>query len=152
MKVVGISEHLVQIEGESHQSLILDIVLKLSANCLTLFSGHDCAPDQEFEGVWHLKLVELCVWNLRHGTDGAASRLRTAFSDVDRDERAGVDVAGHRSPRLSANTSDAPGVRIRSPKTACARASRSGHGETGAVARTGASRATGRRRRVTSMT
>ena len=74
---------MVQIEGESHQPLIVEIVVKLSANCLTLFSGHDCAAYQEFKGVWHLKLVELCVWNLRHGTEGAASRLRKGFSDVD---------------------------------------------------------------------
>jgi hypothetical protein len=42
-------------------------------------------------------------------------------------------------------------VRMRSPKTVWARASRSGHRATGAVARTGASRATGRRWRVTSI-
>jgi len=49
-------------------------------------------------------------------------------------------------------TSDAPGATIRSPKTARARASRSGQGETGPTGRIGAKRATGRRCRVTSMT
>src|ERR1019366_5684728 len=105
-----------------------------------------------FKRVRYLKFVELCKRHLRHGTDGATSRLRKAFGDVDRDERAGIDVGGHRAPRLSASTSDAPGVRMRSPNTAWARASRSGHGDTGAVDRTGPSRATGRRRRVTSIT
>jgi hypothetical protein len=53
---------------------------------------------------------------------------------------------------LTPMTASAPlGVMTRSPKTDLARTSRSGHGLGAARARTGASRATGRRRRVTSI-
>lgn len=144
-----IDEHLVEVDGDSHKPLILYIVAKLSVDRSAFLTGHHRTPDQELKRVRYLELVELRQGHLRHRTEDSAGGLREAFSDVDRDEHAGIDVGRHRSPRLSANTSDAPGVTTRSPNTARARASRSGHGETGAEARTGLSRATGRPRRVT---
>lgn len=73
-QLARVSEHAVQIKGEAHQSLILDIVVKLSVDRTTLLPGHDAAPHQELERVRHFKIVELCVGNLRDGTVRRARR------------------------------------------------------------------------------
>lgn len=144
-------ENRVEIQGHSQKPLAVDVLLQLRLDGPALLPADQTAPHQELEGVGNLKLMELGERNLRRPAKGLPRGPREALWHIDRHERARVDVRRHRSPRLSLTTADAPGVTMRSPKTARARASRSGQGATGPTGRMGPRRATGRRRRVTSM-
>ena len=144
-------EHLVQVWRHRHQSLCVNVLSELSEDGVALVPRNRATSHQHLERIGNLELVERCEGNLRSASNRGAGCLGETLVHVHRDQRARIDVGRHRSPRPSITISVALGAMTRSPKTDLARASRSGHGVALALGPTGDKRATGRRRRVTSI-
>jgi hypothetical protein len=145
-------EDLLEVKRHGHQSLGPNVLSKLIENRATLLSRYGAAPHEHFEGVRDLQLMQRRERNLRgrlHRSSGCAGKM---FCHINRYQRARIDVRRHRSPRPSITISAALGEITRSPNTDLARALRSGHGLGVPVGCTGVRRATGRCRRVTSIT
>jgi hypothetical protein len=129
---------------------MLEILSQLQVDDAVLILCQQTASYKQLQGVGQLETMDGCKRNLTRVANRNSRSRRELLRHVDRDQRARIDVRCHRSPRSSRMISAAPGLIRRLPNTARVRASRSGQGETAVAGLTGASRATGRRRRVTS--
>ena len=139
----GVGDDGVQIAGDGHQAPLVEIVFELLVEPSTLVPRQQAATDETLERIRQLELVDRRERNLTCGGDRRIGRAGESLRHVERDEGTRIDIGVHRSSRPSMTTSAPPGATTRLP-SAARRRSR------GLVGRTGESRTTAFRRRVTS--